>query len=135
MECNSKIEMHQKDQRKLEYEDFADDDFYTEIRHQILLLTAEDDEEQVMQSKMKKRSNGSKGTFITHQSNEWANHRLGWWESNHHREATSAAPVWLVNLWRSHGSGSGGTGVFIPHIVKSRRKYKPVKGRQSTLVM
>ncbi|KAG8366577.1 hypothetical protein BUALT_Bualt17G0094400 [Buddleja alternifolia] len=32
-----------------------------------------------------------------------------------------AAPAWILNLWRS----GNGTGVFIPQISQSRRKYKP----------
>nr|GLL35389.1 uncharacterized protein LOC109163026 [Ipomoea trifida]GMD33999.1 uncharacterized protein LOC109163026 [Ipomoea batatas] len=39
----------------------------------------------------------------------------------------SRVPQWMVELWRKENRDGGfsGTGVFIPHIVKSRRRHKP----------
>ncbi|KAL9666325.1 hypothetical protein QQ045_000653 [Rhodiola kirilowii] len=127
MEC--KYEMHHKNQRKLESEDFTDDDFYAEIRLQILLLTADDDdEEHVTPRKLKKMPCGSRNSIST--THKGTSHQLGWWESN---QAACSAPAWMITLWRSHGNTSGGTGVFIPQIVKSRRKHRPTRRR--SLVM
>lgn len=55
----------------------------------------------------------------------------------------SAVPIWMVNLWKS--GNNNGTGVFIPNVVKSRRRrnnpgrmnnerrkmYKPVQAKQT----
>ncbi|KAK9277398.1 hypothetical protein L1049_006941 [Liquidambar formosana] len=92
-----------------------DDVFYAELRRQILLLTADDNEDfakpriQKSRNVIKQGSNTSTASFPAHYFN--------WWE----KENCGSTPAWLSHLWRN----SNGTGVFIPHIVKSRRKPKP----------
>lgn len=51
---------------------------------------------------------------------------FNWWESENY---ANTAPTWLVNLWRN----GNGTGVFIPHIVKSRRHNKPARTRNEKI--
>lgn len=100
-----------------------DDIFYAELERQILQLMAGDDEGDFMDHNYK-HSNSLNG----------AKHRLnkGYtaaiqpgnyfdWTKN---ESSYSVPTWLSKLWRPNGSGNG-TGVFIPHIVKSRTKNKP----------
>ncbi|KAK9276366.1 hypothetical protein L1049_005899 [Liquidambar formosana] len=102
----------------LEFED--DDVFYTDLQRQVLLLTADDDEEFLekktdnSRNAIKQGYKRSMAGFPTNYSN---------WEMN---ENSGLPPAWLSNLWRN----SNGTGVFIPHIVKSRRKQKT--GRMNT---
>uniref|UniRef100_A0A7N0TC25 Uncharacterized protein n=1 Tax=Kalanchoe fedtschenkoi TaxID=63787 RepID=A0A7N0TC25_KALFE len=118
--------MECKYHRKVECGDVAsDDDFYAEMRRQILQLTAEEDEEQAMPTyQMKRSSSVYKDSFTRVHSGKSYRLWLASWENS--ETACSSAPVWLTNLWRCHasvGSTTGGTGVFIPHIVKSRRKH------------
>jgi hypothetical protein len=99
--------------------DGHDDDPYAEIRRQILLLTADDDEDLPVNSPKsisaaKRSSNSFKASSVTGlQHGVYFN----WWED----ENTNSVPAWLANLWRN----GNGTGVFIPQVVKSRRIYKP----------
>ncbi|CAK7326539.1 unnamed protein product [Dovyalis caffra] len=104
----------------LEFEGVEDSDiYYAELRKQILLLTADDDEEfavtnhsRLVDIQKKQDSNSlSSSTFpTTLQPGSY----FDWWE----RQKTDSVPTWLENLWRSNGNG---TGVFIPQIVKPRR--------------
>ncbi|KAK9998101.1 hypothetical protein SO802_017704 [Lithocarpus litseifolius] len=95
--------------------DGHEDDLYAEIRRQILLLTADDDEDLPENNPKslgaaKRSSNSFKARCITGlQSSSYFN----WWED----ENTNSVPAWLASLWRN------GTGVFIPQVVKSRRYY------------
>ncbi|KAI8539182.1 hypothetical protein RHMOL_Rhmol09G0161500 [Rhododendron molle] len=99
----------------------ADDDvFYAELRRQILLLTLEDDDENAVFPKTRRLD--ARGGAKQGSGSGVPSVRLlpgscfGWLEN----ENSTAVPTWLVNLWR-HGNG---TGVFIPHIAKSRRRPK-----------
>ncbi|KAK9276050.1 hypothetical protein L1049_005581 [Liquidambar formosana] len=96
--------------------ELEDDSFYSELRKQILLLT-EDDEEDFLETKNRNSGNvmrqGSNGTIMAGFPANYFN----WWE----KDNSGSIPTWLSNLWRN---SSNGTGVFIPHIVKSRRKQK-----------
>lgn len=94
------------------------DVLYADIRRQILLLTAdEDDHEDVHKTKQQnsfspvRRSSNSSTAIL--QPGSYFN----WWEN----ENSNAVPAWLVSLW----SNGNGTGVFIPQIVRSRRYYEP----------
>ncbi|KAI9387149.1 hypothetical protein POPTR_010G127900v4 [Populus trichocarpa] len=94
------------------------DVYYAELKKQILLLTADDDEEvdvtnhsRLVDIQRKQDSNSLTNSFpTTLQPGSYFN----WWE----RQKTDLVPTWPENLWRSNGNG---TGVFIPQIVKSRR--------------
>ncbi|KAL4609871.1 hypothetical protein ACB092_08G012500 [Castanea dentata] len=104
----------------LEYKGVKDgheDDIYAEIRRQILLLTADDDEDLPKDNPKsfgaaKRSSNSFKARCITGlQSGSY----FYWWEDKN----TNSVPAWLASLWRT----GNGTGVFIPQAVKSRRSY------------
>jgi hypothetical protein len=108
------------DDQYLELEGGGDDDhndvLFADIRRQILLLTADEDED-VHKDKQRnsispvRRSSSS----LVLQPGSYFN----WWENDN----TNTVPAWLVSLWRSNNGN--GTGVFIPQIVRSRRHYKP----------
>lgn len=97
-----------------------DDVFYEELRRQVLLLTAEDDDdEERVENKhanaakslqLQQRFNAGLGPASTPQPGCYYH-----WSGN---EAVDSAPRWLCNVWNS----GNGTGVFIPQIIKSRRR-------------
>lgn len=86
---------------------YEDDVLYMELRRQILLLTADQDDNE--NNLVHKRHSNSISTLKP-------GSYFNWWASTN----SDSVPTWLVNLWRN-GSGNG-TGVFIPHIVRSRRQ-------------
>ncbi|KAL3510846.1 hypothetical protein ACH5RR_030247 [Cinchona calisaya] len=96
-----------------------DDLFYAELRRQVLLLTAEDDEEcqenrhPNTAKSLQQRFNTSPPSLL--QPGCYYN-----WSGNHEN---GSVPTWLFNLWKP----GNGTGVFIPQIIKSRRRYRPRK--------
>lgn len=103
------------------YEAIDEDDvFYAEMRRQILLLTADDDEDYRETnifhsvSSSKTGSNRPVGNFSS--SLQYESY-FGSWE----RDNANSVPTWLANLWR-YGNGNG-TGVFIPRVSKSRRRH------------
>ncbi|CAN0876409.1 hypothetical protein LINGRAHAP2_LOCUS11302 [Linum grandiflorum] len=97
-------------------DDYGDDAFYLEIRRQILLLTADQHEDDGDRRR--------KGTPCCCRGRVMA--EVGPYSAGQIGDCTDVPPPdWLVNLWTSSTtSGSGnvvGTGVFIPRItVKSR---------------
>lgn len=110
-----------------EYGDFNEDDvFYAELRRQILLLTTDEDGdedhflERKHSSSISAGKRGSSHGLTSFSSALQPGSYFNWCESENN---SNTAPTWLVNLWR-YGNG---TGVFIPHIVKSRRHNKPGK--------
>ncbi|XP_059451330.1 uncharacterized protein LOC132182155 [Corylus avellana] len=119
------------DDQYLELEGGGDDDdhndvLFADIRRQILLLTADEDEDvDVHKDKQRnsispvRRSSSSLAAVL--QPGSYFN----WWE----KDNTNTVPAWLVSLWRSNNGN--GTGVFIPQIVRSRRHYKPA-GRMNS---
>ena len=88
--------------------DYEDDDFYAELRKQILLLTDEESPEHPSSSRVTRQNGNALNTAVASRS-------YGRWGEN--EISTGPAPAWLLKLW---GNGSG-TGVFIPHIVKPKR--------------
>ncbi|KAG6407823.1 hypothetical protein SASPL_130822 [Salvia splendens] len=92
------------------FQEEEDDVFYCELRRQVLQLTAEDDDGDVCEAKaMKVRKQGPYvGALQPVCYQGWPGIKEG---------CGSAAPAWIVNLWRS----GNGTGVFIPQGVQSRR--------------
>ncbi|KAG7986524.1 hypothetical protein I3843_03G085700 [Carya illinoinensis] len=88
------------------------DVLYAEIRKQILLLTADEDED----LHKAKRQNSS--SIVAQKKLKQINRfYFNWWEN----ESTNSVPAWLLNLWKN----ANGTGVFIPQAAKTRRYYKP----------
>ncbi|KAL3501679.1 hypothetical protein ACH5RR_036128 [Cinchona calisaya] len=109
--------MDHKDIRDCEEDDF----FYAELRRQLLMLTAEDDDEDQENrhtyntaKSIKQRLNASPASML-----QLPGCYHNWSGSN----ANESVPTWLFNLWNS----GNGTGVFIPQIIKSTRRYKPRK--------
>ncbi|CAN1137823.1 hypothetical protein LINPERPRIM_LOCUS23105 [Linum perenne] len=116
--------------------DYENDDFYEEIRRQIMLLTAEqgdnDDDESHSNEKLIQPCGGR----VLRQVVAPAGRYFSWCEGS---DDLSSCPDWLVNLWRrssnvknccSSGSSSNvGTGVFIPQIVKCRGRNRPRRRR------
>ncbi|KAJ4829797.1 hypothetical protein Tsubulata_022100 [Turnera subulata] len=105
---------------------YEDDVFYREIRKQILLLTADDEENELLETNHpanpilvnNQSSKRSLTTMPISNSTQSGNH-FGCWD--HSESSGSLVPTWATNLQRN---GNGGTGVFIPHIVKSRRRRR-----------
>ncbi|KAF5457663.1 hypothetical protein F2P56_021749 [Juglans regia] len=101
------------------------DILYAEIRRQILLLTADEDDEDFQKTRRRNSSGVAKGRSSKNSLTSACSYPailqpgsyFNWWEN----EDTNSAPAWLLNLWKN----GNGTGVFIPQIVKSRTYYKP----------
>ncbi|KAF3431821.1 hypothetical protein FNV43_RR26557 [Rhamnella rubrinervis] len=96
--------------------DEEDDIFYAEIRRQILLLTADDEEEGLPESRNGSPNSWSSackgvrgGCYPSGNFNGWDSERRG-----------LSMPIWVSNLWRN----GNGTGVFIPKINNSRRNHR-----------
>ncbi|KAL2484764.1 Uncharacterized protein Adt_29520 [Abeliophyllum distichum] len=104
------------------YDKFEEEDdvFYDELRRQVLLLTAEDSDDEEL------RENGTspnmaearKHGSIAMSSSVNPPGCFYNWSGN---KEDYAAPACILNLWRT----GNGTGVFIPQIIQSRRRNKP----------
>ncbi|KAJ6721109.1 hypothetical protein OIU85_024226 [Salix viminalis] len=94
------------------------DAYYAELGKQILLLTADDDEEvddtAHYRSADTPRKQDSNSLAISFPATLQPGSYFNWWE----RQKTDSVPAWPEKTWRSNGNG---TGVFIPQIVNSRR--------------
>ncbi|CAK9176232.1 unnamed protein product [Ilex paraguariensis] len=93
----------------------GDDAFYAEIRRQILLLTADDDKD------FNKNNDSGSTRVTTHTTNygyaiAQPSGSYFFWPGN---ENTDTIPPRVLNLWRT----GNGTGVFIPQVVKPRRRH------------
>lgn len=111
----------------LEYDDEA---YYIELRRQILLLTADEDEEfphaivsnsiPADPQRVSSRLLTSSSSCAVLQTKEGSS-CLPLWDGE---DSTNSASTWLVNLRSTTGYG---TGVFIPQnqILQSRRRYRP----------
>ncbi|KAK4850671.1 hypothetical protein QYF36_008849 [Acer negundo] len=118
-----------------QFEDVIEDDvFYAELRRQILLLTADEDEDRLDFVRRKhpnsidakeRNSNTLMSLSTTLQPGSYFN----WWGN----PKSDSVPTWLVNLWRNGNRNGNGTGVFIPHIVKTRRHK--LAGQYSTILL
>lgn len=99
-------------------DEFEDDDFYDELRRQVLTLTAEDEENYVQQSSEIKNSKRVEMKSLVLQQPKGIQF---YWHGDNNK-----VPKWLVDLWTKGNRDEvfNGTGVFIPHIVKSRRRNK-----------
>ncbi|KAM3328344.1 hypothetical protein P3S68_033036 [Capsicum galapagoense] len=100
-------------------DEFEGDDFYDELRRQILILTSEDEEECVQQSNKKVQVGALKLPLCMGSGIQFY-----WYGDN--KEDNYKVPKWISDLWRKGNTNEvfNGTGVFIPHIVKSRRRNK-----------
>lgn len=99
-------------------EDVDDDVFYAELERRILLLinTADENDDFMDTSYNSQHSRTRKGNLDYSLSQSY----FDWTESE--GPSNYSVPSWILNLWRSNANG---TGVFIPHTVKSKRKNKP----------
>ncbi|XP_051144796.1 uncharacterized protein LOC127260855 [Andrographis paniculata] len=105
-------EMHKED-------DFqeGDDDFYNELRKQVMQLTADDDDDEderdgdgdLVDEIFKARNRGLCSGLPAGYYHKWDVSK---------QECAVPAPVWMINM-RKTGNG---TGVFIPQAVYSRRR-------------
>ncbi|KAM7276722.1 hypothetical protein ACFE04_018588 [Oxalis oulophora] len=117
---NKDFSLNQLGLYEVEEED-DDDVFYAELRKRVLLLMEEEEEECLSVRKPAKRYSScalEPGSYF-----DW---RWGYETSS----VNETVPTWLVNLWRRNNSGNG-TGVFIPHIVKSRRRQNKSGNRNN----
>ncbi|KAK2635843.1 hypothetical protein Ddye_030635 [Dipteronia dyeriana] len=115
-----------------QFDDVNEDDvLYAELRRQILLLTADNDEdcEDFVRKKrpnsIERNSNTSMSLSTTLQPGSYFN----WWGN----PKSDCVPTWLVNLWRNGNGNGNGTGVFIPRIVNTRRHK--LAGQYSTILL
>ncbi|KAK6242834.1 hypothetical protein SCA6_008223 [Theobroma cacao] len=116
------MDMNRNVEPGYEYEGIDEDDvFYADIRRRILLLTADDDEDCQETKSFHPVCNGKPGSNRA-VGNLSSSLQYGGYFSSWESENTDSVPTWLANLWRN----GNGTGVFIPHIVKSRRHHRPV---------
>lgn len=104
--------------------DEEDDHFYAELRKQILLLTAEEEDNVEVQELQRNKLQIS-AKSLQQRFNNWPGSALhhGCYYNWSGDEATEAVPTWLFNLWKS----GNGTGVFLPQITKSRTRHNPSK--------
>ncbi|XP_007046279.2 PREDICTED: uncharacterized protein LOC18610522 [Theobroma cacao] len=115
------MDMNRNVEPGYEYEGIDEDDvFYADIRRRILLLTADDDEDCQETKSFHPVCNGKPGSNRA-VGNLSSSLQYGGYFSSWESENTDSVPTWLANLWRN----GNGTGVFIPHIVKSRRHHRP----------
>nr|GLL29721.1 uncharacterized protein LOC109164031 [Ipomoea trifida]GMD57194.1 uncharacterized protein LOC109164031 [Ipomoea batatas] len=108
------------------------DVFFDELRKQVLQLTADDDDEEFpgliegssryLKNERGPNNKSSGSSSVVQLGCEYE------WTGSMDR---SKVPQWLLDLWRTENKDAAamfnGTGVFIPHIVNTRRRYKPKK--------
>ncbi|CAI9096254.1 OLC1v1032352C1 [Oldenlandia corymbosa var. corymbosa] len=99
--------------------------FYEELRRQVLILTAEeDDDDEYQENKHPNIGAKSLHQTVAHSpASALQTQQPGCYYQWSGGETTDSVPRWVFNVWNP---GSG-TGVFIPQIVKSRRRNKPRK--------
>ncbi|CAL1392796.1 unnamed protein product [Linum trigynum] len=134
-----------RSQRKHGDCDCEDDAFYAEIRRQILILTAEQGDNDEIDGNRKRRERKgppTRGGRVLLQVAP-AGRYFSWCDETDRISGDSSSspstsssssvstPDWLVNLWRNNrASGSVvGTGVFIPQIVRSGGRNRPRRRR------
>ena len=103
-------DIHGVDQNS-SYENDGDDMFYAELERRILVLINTADE------------SGDHANNSTRRINSYSSRRdqryFDWTETEN---PPSSVPSTISNLWRS--ANVNGTGVFIPHMVKAKRRNK-----------
>lgn len=103
----------------LEEMEYEDDVFYSELRKQVLQLTAEDEDDDDDQELVYGNKNVISSMVAVRKGglNDGPRRYYNWPQS----EEGIAAPAWIMNLWKT----GNGTGVFIPQIVHTNKKNKP----------
>ncbi|KAL8120912.1 uncharacterized protein LOC141724964 [Apium graveolens] len=99
------------------YENDGDDKFYAELERRILVLINTADEGD--HSKNSRMIGGTRN-YSTRRDQSY----FDWTETEN---PPSSVPSTILNLWRSNVNG---TGVFIPHMVKAKRRNKN-RGRKA----
>ncbi|KAF8040228.1 hypothetical protein BT93_B2460 [Corymbia citriodora subsp. variegata] len=93
----------------------SDDIHYAELEKQIILLMADDGEDDPVTLDSKTNSSRQLGSASRIRYDAASN--FGGWENY----SSSSVPAWLLNLWSS--GNVGGTGVFIPQLAQKRRRH------------
>lgn len=110
---DSQLEIQTTSIYMLEEMEYEDDVFYSELRKQVLQLTAEDDDQELVYgNKNLSMVAVRKGGLHDGSRRDGAYYD---WPQN---EEGIAAPAWIMNLWKT----GNGTGVFIPQIVHTTKK-------------
>ncbi|CAN0870567.1 hypothetical protein LINGRAHAP2_LOCUS9570 [Linum grandiflorum] len=113
--------------------DYENDDFYADIRRQIMLLMGDDESDR---NRKVPPCSGRVRQVVPAGSDGFGDYLSS---------CSDSTPDWLVNLWRRSSSsgikncsGSSnvvGTGVFIPQIVKCRGRNRPGRRRNEGNMM
>lgn len=103
-------------------EDVDDDDvFYAELERRILLLiNTADENDDLMDTSYNSKNSRIRKSYLDYSLSQPDQSYFDWTESE--GSSSYSVPSRILNLWRSNVNG---TGVFIPHTVKSERKNKP----------
>lgn len=112
--------MDQSPQEHSDLKSGDDDSFYEELKRQILILTADDDNAREDYAIVDHRSKISISNKRISSDNTGC--YFDW--TYNEKMSNNLVPACIQNLWRN---GNIGTGVFIPHIVMPRRRNKPRK--------
>ncbi|KEH44252.1 hypothetical protein MtrunA17_Chr1g0210141 [Medicago truncatula] len=115
-----------------------DDTFYDEIKRQILLLTSEEDNEDLVETNSFRQidvtNDGSNRSIYNYNNATKPTRKFYLWET----DSSGSPPIWLTNLWRN----GKGTGVFIPQVSckenqrparmnnRTRKIYRPVVNKK-----
>ncbi|KAG6426136.1 hypothetical protein SASPL_110352 [Salvia splendens] len=95
--------------------EYEDDVFYSELRKQVMQLTAEDEDDNIEEHVYKNKNSNTVAA-----RKEGLNDSRGYYDWHE-----MAAPAFIMNLWRT----GNGTGVFIPQIVQSKKKNRSRRKR------
>lgn len=104
-------------------EDVDDDDvFYAELERRILLLINTADENDDLMAATSYNNSKMRKSYLDYYSLSQPDQSYFDWTDSDQGSSSYSVPSRILNLWRSNVNG---TGVFIPHTLKSKRKNKP----------